>query len=132
VQTYIVVSVETGKLFESLTMIRAGTQRRGDKYFLAGPALRDGHGEEHMKNGGYFPSEVAELGASVRVQDAEASWAEDKISIIREIVQDHDPLTELPTEHWRLDEVNKAVRGLYRGAAMYSYAMKGEMDELRN
>lgn len=146
-QTYIVVSVETGKLFESLTMIRANTQTyhrpentwrdlhggsgKEHRTYMAGPALRDGHGKEHIKNGGWFPSEVSKLGARVRVQDAQASWAVDKISIIREIVQDHDPLTELPTEHWRLDEVNKAVRALYRGAAMYSYAMNGETDELR-
>jgi hypothetical protein len=123
-ELHIVVVVEN-KLFEVVTMIPEGTQVNGDKKVPAGPALRDASGAEHVKSaiegkGGFFPPKVAEEGVMVRVQDSEASWEQDKTSILNHITQSDDPLGQPPMEHEAYDALNSTVRGLFRGAALYT------------
>ena len=67
----------------------------------------------------------------VRVQDSEASWEEDKTSILNHITQTDDPLGQPPMEHEAYDALNSTVRGLFRGAALYTYAMEGNTGKLR-
>merc|ERR1740117_484642 len=121
-------------------MIPVGTQRWNDgtedKYVPAGPALRDASGAEHIKSaiegkGGCFPPKVAEEGVMVRVQDSDASWEEDKTSILNHITQSDDPLGQPPMEHGAYDALNSTVRGLFRGAALYSHAMGGNTEKVR-
>merc|ERR1740130_624948 len=112
-------------------MIPEDTMTVGGKDVPAGPALRDASGAEHMKHGGAFPFKVAEEGAMVRVQDSEASWPEDKTSILNHIVKSDDPLGQPPMEHGAYDALNSTVRGLFRGAALYSHAGEGSTEKLR-
>ena len=77
-----------GKLFEVVAMIPENTQRYGGEIVPAGPALRDADGKEHVKpEGGCFPPTVATEGMRIRVQDAQASRKEDRVSILNHIVQ---------------------------------------------
>merc|ERR1712166_337399 len=117
-------------------MIPENTQTFGDEVVPAGPALRDASGAEHIKsaiegNGGFFPPEVAEEGVMVRVQDSEASWEEDKTSILNHITQSDDPLGQPPMEHDAYEALNSTVRGLFRGAALLSHALQGRTEKLR-
>merc|ERR1712166_879330 len=125
-----------GKLFEVLTMIPKDTQLQGDKDVPAGPALLDAEQNEHIKSalegkGGFFPPEIAVKGARVKVQNAQASQPQDRRSILQRIVQSDDSSSEPPVEHPRYDVVNRKVQGLFRGAALYSHAIRGEVAELR-
>ena len=135
-QINIVVEV-ANKDFEVLAMIEEGTEKYGDDAVPPGPALRDAKGAEHIKSaqegkGGFFPCKVAKAGALVRVQDAEASWANDKTAILNHIVESADPNSEPPTEHAGYDKMNREVQGLFRGAAMYSHAMQGRTEKMRD
>ena len=134
-QIDIVVEV-ANKHFEVLAMIEEDTQLYGDNPVPAGPALRDADNKEHIKSakegkGGFFPAKVAEAGALVRVQDAEASWACDKTTILNHIVGSADPSSEPPTEHASYDKMNRTVQGLFRGAAMFTHSMRGRIQKLR-
>ena len=122
--------------FEILGMIPENTQTHDDKWVPSGPALRGADGEEHIKSakegkGGFFPPKVAEVGAFIKLQDAGVSWESDKVSILNHIVQSDDPTREPPKEHAEYDRINCKVRGLFRGAAMYSYAIDGNTEKLR-
>merc|ERR1740130_2562287 len=112
-------------------MIPEDTMTVGGKDVPAGPALRDASGAEHMKHGGAFPFKVAEEGVMVRVQDSEASWPEDKTSILNHITQSDDPLGKPPKEHGAYDALNSTVRGLFCGAALHSHAMMGRTEKVR-
>ena len=135
-QIDIVVDVAK-KHFEVLAMIEERTQTYDDDDVPSGPALRDAKGEEHIKSvkegkGGFFPHTVAEAGALVRVQDAEASWASDKTTILNHIVESADSSSEPPTEHANYDKMNRTMQGLFRGAAMFALALRGKTQKLRN
>ena len=135
-QINIVVEV-ANEHFEVLAMIEEETQLNDDDDVPPGPALRDAKGEEHIKSvkegkGGFFPHTVAEAGALVRVQDAEASWASDKTTILNHIVEGADSTSEPPTEHANYDKMNRTVQGLFRGAAMFSHSMSGRIQKLRD
>ena len=98
-----------------------------DQYFdgvpvPTGPALRDANGEVHLQHQGVFPFHVAVVGASVDIEDAQTSCAQDKENILRMIRSGHS-----------YDEVNLSVRGLFRGPALSVLAMRGEQQhaELR-
>ena len=86
-----------------------------------------------MEHGGCFPFKVATEGVMVRVQDSEASWEQDKTSILNHITQSDDPLGQPPMEHEAYDTLNNTVRGLSRGAALlqYSHAVSGNTEKLR-
>ena len=129
--------VEEHKAFEGVAMIPEGTQGYGNKPVPEGPALQDASGEEYIKSakegkGGFFPPEVAESGALVRVQDAEASWPSDKTVILNHIVGSADPSSEPPAEHATYDKMNRTVQGLFRGAALFSHALHGRPQKLRD
>ena len=134
-QLYIAVAVEK-KLFEVATMIQKDTQLFNGKKVPAGPALREADGTEHVKSategkGGAFPFKVATEGVMVRVQDAEATRDEDQVSILNHIVRSDDPLGQPPREHEEYDKLNRMVRGLFIGAALYTHAMSGNTEKLR-
>ena len=135
-QLYIVVAVEK-KLFEVATMIQEGTQSMSATGPVpAGPALRDADGKEHIKSategkGGFFPPKVATEGVMVRVQNAQATRDEDQVSILNHIVRSDDPLSQPPREHEEYDKLNRMVRGLFIGAALYTHAMRGNTEKLR-
>lgn len=142
-EIYIVVVVEN-KGFEVLAMIPKYTQTIGGCDVPSGPALRTADGKELIKSsiegkGGCFPPNIAEAGVLMRVQDAEASWASDKVTILNYIVQSDAASmrasmrsrTEPPREHARYDEMNRAVRGLFRGAALFSHTMNGDFERVR-
>merc|ERR1740130_196502 len=112
-------------------MIPEDTMTVGGKAVPAGPALRDASGAERIKHGGCFPPKVAEEGVMVRVQDSEASWEEDKTSILNHITQSDNPLGQPPKEHGAYDALNSTVRGLFRGAALLSHAMEGRTEKVR-
>ena len=147
-QINIVVEV-ANKHFEVLAMIQEDTQMAGgaggiSKAVPPGPALRDARGEEHIKfaveqrlgdlvwSDGSFPPDVAAAGASVRVQDADATWPSDKTNILNHIVESTQPNSAPPTEHAHYDKMNSAVQGLFRGAAIFGHAMNGKAQKLRD
>ena len=129
--------VEEHKDFEVVAMIPEGVQLFSGELVPEGPALRDASGGEHIKSvkegkGGCFPWAVAESGALVRVQDADASWASDKTTILNHIVGSADPSSEPPTKHATYDKMNRTVQGLFRGAALFSHALSGSTQKLRD
>ena len=135
-QIYIAVEEVEDREFEILGMIPENTQLFDGKSVPSGPALRGADGEEHIKSakegkGGFFPPKVAEVGAFIKLQDAGVSRKRDKVSILNHIVQSDDPTREPPKEHAEYDRINCKVRGLFRGAAMWSYAMRGNTGKLR-
>ena len=65
------------------------------------------------------------------MQNAEASPPQDRKSILQRILQSDDSSSEPPAEHPRYDVVNRKVQGLFRGAALFSHALRGEVAELR-
>ena len=60
-----------------------------------------------LPEGGFFPSEIAEAGVLLRVQDAQASRDGDEITILNHIVQSNDPRGD-PLQ----EEMNRAVQEL--------------------
>ena len=135
-QIYIAVEEVEEREFEILAMISEKTPMLGDEDVPSGPALRGADGRKHIKSakerkGGFFPPKVAEVGAFIKLQDAGVSWESDKVSILNHIVQSDDPTREPPSEHAEYDRINCKVRGLFRGAAMYSYAIDGNTEKLR-
>merc|ERR1711966_486417 len=113
-------------------MIPKDTQTYGVEEVLPGPVLKDAEGKEHIKPaGGMFPFDVAEKGALVTLETADASMAADKVAILRKISQCTDAQTEPPSTHPGYDKVNSAVRRLFRGAAIFSHAMRGETEKVR-
>ena len=122
------------KDFEVAAMIEEGMQLFNDEDVPAGPALRDASGQEHIKpKGGFFPYTIAEAGVLVRVQDAQAYMYRDgdRVTILNHIVQSDDPSGDPLPEHPNYEEMNRAVQGLFLGPALFSYAMKGDTEELR-
>merc|ERR1712166_467593 len=47
------------------------------------------------------------------------------------ITQSDDPLGQPPKEHGAYDALNSTVRGLFRGAALFSHALHGNTEKLR-
>eukprot|EP00658_Telonema_sp_P-2_P071819 TRINITY_DN61025_c0_g1_i1.p1 TRINITY_DN61025_c0_g1~~TRINITY_DN61025_c0_g1_i1.p1 ORF type:complete len:281 (+),score=59.18 TRINITY_DN61025_c0_g1_i1:144-986(+) len=89
--------------------------------------IRDSIKTAREGRGGFFPRKIAEMGARVQVQEAKASREEDRTSILRAISHTDEP----PKEHPRYVDVNTKVQSLFRGAAIYSHALVGNVEGLR-
>ena len=125
----------TGKRFDVAAMIPEKTYTFDGKDIEPGPALRMDLGNGAHKDvvgpeNGWFPGTVATAGVAVKVENADASQKKDLESILR-ILAGSDKDAPPPAHCQGYDAVNKAYHALFRGPAMYEFAMDGESEELR-
>ena len=125
----------TGKRFDVAAMIPEGVYEFDGKDIEPGPALRMDLGNGAHKDvvgpeNGWFPGTVATAGVAVKVENADASQEEDLKSILR-ILAGSDKDAPPPAHCQGYDAVNKAYHALFRGPAMFQFAMYGELEELR-
>ena len=126
----------TGKRFDVAAMIPEKTYQLSDGTPIEpGPALRMDLGNGAHKDvvgpeNGWFPGTVATAGVAVKVEKAEASKKKDLESILR-ILAGSDKDAPPPAHCQGYDAVNKAYHALFRGPAMYRFAMIGKSEELR-
>ena len=126
----------TGKRFDVAAMIPEKTYKitNPDEWIEPGPALRmdlgnGTHKDEVEPENGWFPGTVATAGVAVKVENAEASRKEDLESILR-ILAGSDKDAPPPAHCQGYDAVNKAYHKLFRGPAMFAFAMNGKLEEL--
>ena len=129
----------TGKRFDVAAMIpektyKFGSNVNGYKYIEPGPALRMDLGNGAHKDvvgpeNGWFPGTVATAGVAVKVENADASQKKDLESILR-ILAGSDKDAPPPAHCQGYDAVNKAYHALFRGPAMYEFAMEGPFDSI--
>ncbi len=125
----------TGKRFDVAAMIPEKRYTYGGKFIEPGPALRMDIGNGAHKDvvgpeNGWFPGTVATAGVAVKVEDCNASDEKDLVSILR-ILAGSDKDAPPPAHCQGYDAVNKAYHALFRGPAMYEFAMAGKSEELR-
>ena len=125
----------TGKRFDVAVMIPEKTYKYAGEPIEPGPALRMDLGNGAHKDvvgpeNGWFPGTVATAGVAVKVEKAEASQKKDLESILR-ILAGSDKDAPPPAHCQGYDAVNKAYHALFRGPAMWEFARKGKLEELR-
>ena len=133
------VLIEAKKRYDVLAWIKEGTQSFGNINKMhgipAGVAVRldlgDGRAEDRTEQeNAWFPADVARSGVKVSVQTANASRELDKANILRILSNTTDPAIEPPESCDGYDRVNVALRGFFRGPALWVMADDGDTDGL--